>query len=49
VAIVDELYEEFTTVQPNIANIMQVASFNDNSAEEKWVNVCSHQEEPLPN
>jgi hypothetical protein len=47
--IMDELYEEFTTVQPYTANLMQMASFKDMSVGEKWVKVCSHQEVPLPN
>jgi hypothetical protein len=47
--IMDELYEEFTTVQPYIANRMQMVSFEDISFGEKWVKVCSHQEVPLPN
>jgi uncharacterized membrane protein (DUF485 family) len=46
--IMDELYEEFTTVQPYIANLMQMESFKDMSVEEKWMKVCSHQEVPLP-
>jgi hypothetical protein len=45
----DLLYEEFTTVQPYIANLMQMTSFKDMSVGEKWVKVCSHQEVPLPN
>jgi hypothetical protein len=49
VVIMDELYQEFTTVQPHIANLMQMASFKDMSFGEKWVKVCSHQEVPLPN
>jgi hypothetical protein len=47
--IMDELYEEFTTVQPCIANLKQMASFKDTSVGENWVKVCSHQEVPLPN
>jgi hypothetical protein len=47
--IMDELYEEFTTVQPYITNLMQMASFKDMSVGEKWVKMCSHQEVPLPN
>jgi hypothetical protein len=34
--IIDELCEEFTTVQPYIANLMQVANF-DMSVGENWV------------
>jgi hypothetical protein len=47
--IMDELYEEFTTVQLYIAILMQMASFKDMGVGEKWVKVCSHQEVPLPN
>jgi hypothetical protein len=42
--ITDELYEEFTTVQPYNANLMQIASFKDISVGEKRVKVCSHQQ-----
>jgi hypothetical protein len=47
--IMDELYEEFTTVQPYIAYLMQMTSFMNMNVGEKWVKVCSHQEVPLPN
>jgi hypothetical protein len=42
--ITDELYEEFTTVQPYNANLMQMASFKDISVGEKRVKVCSRQQ-----
>jgi hypothetical protein len=47
--IMDELYEEFTTVHSYIANLMQMASFKDMSVGEKWVKVCFHQEVSVPN
>jgi hypothetical protein len=47
--IMDDLCEESTTVQPCIANLMQMTGFKDMNVGEKWVKVCSHQEVPLPN
>jgi hypothetical protein len=47
--VMDELYEEFTTVQLYIAYLMQMASFKDVSVGEKRVKVCSDQEVPVLN
>jgi hypothetical protein len=46
--IMEQLYEEFTSLQPYIANLMHMASFKDMSIGERWMKVYSHQEVPLP-
>jgi hypothetical protein len=47
VVVMDELYEQFSTVQLYIANLMQMASFKDVSVGEKWVKLCPNQEVPF--
>jgi hypothetical protein len=46
--IMDQLYEEFTTVEPYIANLNKMASFKDPNAEDKWEKAYSHQKCQCP-